>query len=182
MKTICSILASGFSTRFGRNKLLYKVHEKPLICYLFDQIPFEYFDEVQVITQYKEVCERAKEYGISSIINKNAHLGISNSIQLALKDCDQMMFVVADQPNLKKETIIRLIRNSDGKHIVSCEINHCLLNPMIFPSSYFDDLRKLTGDRGGKMIAMKQDCICVAVEPDELVDVDFIGDIAKIKR
>lgn len=65
-----------------------------------------------VVTQYPQVAALAEKYSFTPLHNPYPERGQSESIRIglaALSDCDAVMFQVADQPRLQKETVADLI-------------------------------------------------------------------------
>lgn len=182
MKTNLVILAAGNSTRFAANKLLYPINNKAIIQHVFDACKNVPFQQIIVVTQYDKIKELALQYGYQCILNNDSQRGLSYSIKLgvqASKECNQIMFLAADQPFIKQETLQKLLQMSDGKHIVSASVNEVIKNPMLFPNTYFLELCNLTNDIGGKKVAMKwiHKVIKIDVDEQELKDIDTKQDI-----
>lgn len=182
MKTNLVILAAGNSTRFQANKLLHPINEKMIIQHVFDACKNVAFHKIIVVTQYEAIKELALQYGYLSIMNFHPKRGLSHSIQLgvqASKECDQIMFLAADQPYIKQETLKKLLQIGDGEHIVSASVNGIIKNPMLFPNAYFLELCSLTDDIGGKKIAMKwiHKVIKIDVDENQLKDIDTKKDL-----
>lgn len=186
---ICLImLASGFSKRFGGNKLFYPIKEKPMYRILMEKLKWilqksEKVEEVCVVSQYQEILEEAKKYGFWAIENTDSNQGISASIKKGIQkvqreDGECYCFFVADQPYLKKETILRLIEGfqRSEKGIGAIFWKGEIGNPVIFHEKYKDELLSLDGDVGGKRILKKhiEDVyLCEAEEARELEDYDY---------
>lgn len=177
MKISLVVLAAGNSTRFQGNKLLYPYHGKQLITYVLDQLSYELFDSIIVVTQYEEVHRIVKSYGFQTIQNDHPERGISESIHLGLslvQESDGCMFLVADQPGITKYSLQRMCKAFDCEHIICASENGILKNPMLFPRRFFKELNMIKGDHGGKQIAMRHQnsCITVALEKEEFIDFD----------
>lgn len=183
----CVILAAGSALRFGKNKLLTDFRGKALIQWALEAVPTELLGSVAVVTQYDAVAELAELRGFSVVRNNVPELGISRSVVLgtgALMDrCDGLMFLVADQPLLRRETTAALAERflKDPTRIVVPRAGERQGNPCVFPASLFPELLRLTGDRGGKQIIRRhQELVTfVTVSSDELWDVDTIYDLLK---
>lgn len=178
MKTNLIVLASGFSKRFGSNKLLYEYQGKKLILHTLDKINKNDFNQVIVVSQYPEIIDIAHSYGFEGVFNPQATKGISQSIKLGItysQNSDQAMFLVADMPNFN--SIQKLLAKADGKHIVS---SGNIQNPMIFPSFLYNEILELEKDQGAKKIALKHLDIVIQVDIDknELKDIDSLEDVA----
>lgn len=180
----CVITAAGFSKRFGENKLLAQLNGKPIIRHTLDAIPSELFSHVAVVTQYREVAKIAEEYGFMPVFNNTPEQGISSSVKLgvcALSDCDAIMFTVADQPMLTKESIHNeisffLLHRSS---IVAAAHNGKRGNPCIFPSEFFCELTALEGDVGGSAVIKKHTdrLLLFELEKEQLIDIDDKSDL-----
>lgn len=179
MKTSCVILAAGNSTRFQKNKLLTNIGHQPMVIHLFEKIKDIPFDSVCVVTQYEEIRRYALEYGFDAVINPHPSLGISSSIQLGVRNCyesDRILFIVADQPGIQKQTLLKMF-NQKNDHIIACCYQNELVNPMIFPKKYYDELLNLEKDKGGKSIALKYPVIRIDIHDDERKDIDTPEDL-----
>lgn len=183
----CVILAAGNGARFGRNKLLAKFHGKPLIQWAMEAVPGELIKAVAVVTQYQAVADLAAGFGFRPVWNPVPELGVSHSVCLgtrALKgECRGIVFLVSDQPLLRKETVTRLIetfrRNPDRIIVPAAEGRQG--NPCVFPAFLFPELESLEGDRGGKQIIRRRPELVTeqSVDPEELMDVDTAEDLQK---
>lgn len=158
------LLAAGNSRRFGENKLLYKINEKPMYRYVADEIQNiekqSLFYKKIVVSQYPEILEDLRKEGYVAVANLESELGISHSIKLgieAAKGVDAWCFMVADQPYIKGETIQNLVQEwkKSDKNIgcVSCQGRRG--NPVIFAKEFQEEFMHLSGDVGGKIILQK---------------------------
>ena len=88
------------------------------------------------------------------------------------------MFAVADQPYLKSQSVIKLIdkvlENTGGEQLVfSLRCGDAVGNPCVFNSSLIPQLLSLEGDKGGRSVAKKHDCVYVDIADErELMDID----------
>lgn len=183
----CVILAAGNAIRFGKNKLLTDINGKAMIECAFDAIPTEKLCDVVAVTQYDSVIKLAESRGYHCVINDQPVLGISRSVMLGttvLKDrCDGILYQVADQPWLKRESVSRMLdvfRNHPDR-IVSMSCGGKRGNPCVFPKQFFDELCGLSGDKGGRAVIERHtdDLLLFDVPADELADVDTPEDILR---
>ena len=182
----CVILAAGNSTRFGDNKLLVEIDGKMMIERALEAIPEERFSAVAVVTQYESIVHLAERYGYQAIVNRRPDLGISHSVMLgtnALKDtCDGILYQVADQPWLRCGSVSSMLDLfcENPERIVSMSSDGKRGNPCIFPEKYFDELCRLSGDRGGRAVIKQHedDLILFEVSASELTDIDTPRDIS----
>ena len=94
---------------------------------------------------------------------------------------DYYMFAVADQPYLKSQSVIKLIdkvlENKGNKRLVfSLRCGDAVGNPCVFHSSLIPQLLSLEGDKGGRSVAKKYDCVYVDIADErELMDIDILS-------
>ena len=88
------------------------------------------------------------------------------------------MFAVADQPYLKSQSVIKLIdkvleNKGDMRLAFSLCCGDTVGNPCVFHSSLIPQLLSLEGDKGGRSVAKKYDCVYVDIADErELMDID----------
>ena len=188
MKLGCVVMAAGNASRFGSNKLLAEYRGKPLFQYALEALPCETFEKIVVVSQYPELLRHAKVYGFTAIENNRPNLGQSHSIHLGLAavwDCDAVLFQVADQPNLRRESIAALIAfyRSDPDHIAGLAHEGQRGNPCIFPARFFPELMDIRGDRGGNVVIRQhpEALRLLEVDASELRDVDTPEILAQLK-
>ena len=175
----CVVMAAGNSLRFGGNKLLQEIEGLPMIRRALSSIPTEQLHAITVVTQYTAIAEMAADFGFSSVINSHPEWGISHTIALGIRsmpDVDAILFLVADQPWLKKNSVERLLetfRRHPDK-ITALAHNGKRGNPCIFPAEFFPQLRSLRGDTGGSHVIRQypERLLLVEADADELKDID----------
>ena len=188
----CVILAAGNSSRFGANKLLAKFRGGPLIARAFGAIPPELSPQTVAVTQYEAVEALARESGFACVRNDAPELGISRSIRLGTEallsrraELDGILYLVADQPLLTRETVLRLLEafRTHPDRIVVPAAEGRQGNPCIFPKDLFPALQALSGDRGGKQIirAHPDRVLTVEVPGEALDDVDTVEALRDLK-
>lgn len=188
-KTAIVILAAGNSCRFGKNKLLYAVGNEPMFLnalrkavQIQKRMKAE-ISSVTVVTQYPEIQKQAESLGARVIWNPFPQEGIASSMRLGLMEAcrdgeqDACLFMVADQPWLTVESLEKLIQSFmiSDKGMAAASIKGEPGNPCIFSRKYYPELRKLTGDKGGKRVlkAHLEDVVLYEIKNEkELTDVD----------
>ena len=180
----CVVMASGMSARFGGNKLLADFRGAPLIECALGAIP-EGLRTV-VVTRSEAVARIAEGLGFEAVVHQLPHR--ADTIRLGLErmaDVDGCLFLVGDQPLLRKQTIAAML----------CEMEaypDCILrarsgdrwgNPVLFPKRCFSALMSLApGQTGGHVIrsgAVEAIPFEVAHEW-ELWDIDTREDLQKL--
>ena len=180
LKIGCVLMAAGSARRFGSNKLSVRLDGVTLAEHALNVIPSEEFYHVVVVTRYPEIVEMAKNRGFMVKINQEPDKGLSHTIRIgmaALSDADALLFLVADQPLLRGETILRelALYRAHPDFIVSVGYNGRRGNPCIFPRAFFPALLSLEGDMGGnEVIKSNEDKLlfCSVEDERELIDVD----------
>lgn len=175
----CVLLAAGNSARFGSNKLTREFQGKTLIRRAMEAVPVDALSDIVVVTQYAEIVDLAKEFGFPVVVNTRPDLGQSHSIELgisALSHCDALMFMVADQPRLKREAAAELVGfyRQHPANIVGLGHNGSRGNPCIFPARFYPELMAIEGDRGGNVVIRQheEELLLYEVSPAQLIDVD----------
>ena len=165
--------------------MLHKINKKPMYLHTLDKLidlkkVNDNIDEIIFVTKYDEIINNLKNKDIKVIKNNNSEFGISQSIKLGISNSfnNAYMFIVCDQPYIKKETINKFINEFiRSKKNLGCVSNDSiLLNPTIFTDKYKDKLLKLDGDKGGKKIILKNiDDLFIfdVLEKRELIDIDY---------
>lgn len=179
LKLGCVVMAAGNARRFGENKLAFRLRGRSLILRALEAVPPEAFENVAVVTQYPEIMRLAEEFHFSAICNEHPDYGISHTIGLgltALRNCDGVMFLVSDQPLLKRESVAALARFWREQPDKLAALSHGGVrgNPCVFPARFFPELLELREDHGGNTVIRRheEDLRLLEVPAEELTDVD----------
>ena len=192
-------MAAGNSRRFGSNKLLYELDGKSMYRHLLERL-IEIKDrynklksdspviDITVVTRYREILDYCSSIpDCHAVLSPDSEKGISYTIKAGIMAVqeqkktgmqDYYMFAVADQPYLKSQSVIKLIdrvlKNTGGKRLAfSLRCGDAVGNPCVFNSSLIPQLLSLEGDKGGRSVAKKHDCVYVdIVDERELMDID----------
>ncbi len=195
-------MAAGNSRRFGSNKLFYELDGKPMYRHLLERL-IEIKDrynklksdspviDITVVTRYREILDYcACIPDCHAVLSPDSEKGISYTIKAGIMAVqeqkktgmqDYYMFAVADQPYLKSQSVIKLIdkvlENTGGEQLVfSLCCGTAVGNPCVFHSSLIPQLLSLEGDKGGRSVAKKHDCVYVdIVDESELMDIDTLS-------
>ena len=155
--------------------------------------------DIIVVTRYREILDYCSSIpDCHAVLSPDSEKGISYTIkagimavqeQKKLKKSSEVthhtaekeeyyMFAVADQPYLKSQSVIKLIdrvlKNTGGKRLAfSLRCGDAVGNPCVFNSSLIPQLLSLEGDKGGRSVAKKHDCVYVDIADErELMDID----------
>lgn len=197
------MLAAGNSARFGENKLLYPLDGKPVYRYMLELLykkkKERQLEHIIVVSQYDEILKDVSEHfpGIRAVRNPEPEKGISVSIRLGTAcleqgDSDACLFAVADQPGFSEASFDKLVnfwRTHDygiaaSAAAVRPDAALEMKNPVIFSRKYYERLRSLTGDAGGKQVVRRnmEDTGLCALPLDELEDLDTREALAGFQR
>jgi len=152
------ILASGFSRRMGRQKLLMKIGRKPMLERVIEAIKASKIDEIILVYNDAKISSLGERFKIKTVYNPNPMDGQSNSIKYGIEASDAKtkgyMFFVGDQPYLEPLVINRLLEEFDIglKGIILPRYDEQQGNPVIFHSKFKKALLSLEGDSGGRKI------------------------------
>lgn len=194
-------MAAGNSRRFGSNKLLYEIDQKPMYRHVLDRLihiaEHENADgeklniEIITVTQYdkiKDYCD--KKIHCHAVYNADSYKGASYTIKAGIKEVlsknkvsgtDYIMFMVADQPFLREESLIAFIDSINNARSIYGRLPEAFSmrcdgksgNPCAFRASLIPELMELEGDRGGRKVIKDHDCVYVDIDDaGELADID----------
>ncbi|WP_295588327.1 nucleotidyltransferase family protein [uncultured Oscillibacter sp.] len=185
----CVLMAAGSARRYGENKLSAALEGRSLIVRAMESVPAEQLERVVVVTAYPEIMRLAAEFHFAAVFNHRPELGASHTIALGLtqlRDLDGVMFLVCDQPLLRRESVAALAelwRRSPDK-IAALGHDGVRGNPCVFPARLFPELLRLTGDRGGSaVIRLHPELLTLLEVPErELTDVDTVQAMEALRR
>lgn len=189
LKIGCVVMAAGNARRFGENKLAAQLQGRSLILRALEAVPGELMERVVVVTQYPEVMRLAEEFHFAAVHNPHPDYGISHTIELGLtglRDCDGVLFLVSDQPLLRRESVAALVETWKRQPDKIAALGHDGVrgNPCLFPARFFPELMELQEDRGGNTVIRRhEEClVLLETEPKELYDVDTVEALERLKQ
>lgn len=176
----CVVMAAGSAERFGANKLAAALHGKTLLERALDAVPSDELAAVCVVTRFDEAERLAKERGFAVVRNDSPQEGQSRTVRLGTQalqgSCDAILYLVADQPLLRRESVRALLAyyRAHAERIVSAAHGGKRGNPCVFPARCFAELSSLTGDVGGSAVirAHADELLLFELPAPELADVD----------
>lgn len=188
------VLAAGRAERMGEPKLFLPLSGKPVLQWVLEsalasklgEIICVARDLVPVRRQIKLADER-----LFWLLNYGADGGESTSLIAGLwatnPESDGCMFLLGDQPLIRKELINSLIEKFDQSSalIVAPKYKGEARNPVLFRRELFPDLLKLTGDRGGRALLEKHRKKTTLIEwKDEapFLDIDGAENYERLKE
>ena len=148
------ILAAGDSSRMGFPKQLAEVKEKPLLQLIIDKVNNKFEYSSVVLGSENEVISEKIDFKNSNIlINESWTEGITSSIRTSLffyqgqKEIENVIFFLADQPEIESEVIDSLINDDhDGTKILIPQYRYKLGFPILVPRLFWPKLELITQD------------------------------------
>ena len=183
-------MAAGSASRFGANKLAAEWDGKRLIRRALEAVPADRLAAVTVVTQYDDAAAQAAELGFSCLRNEHPEWGVSHTIRLGTRalapSCGAILFLVADQPLLRRETVAALVDfyRAEPASIAALSHGGRRGNPCIFPAAFFPELLALAGDTGGSAVIRRhpERLRLLEAEERELLDVDTPEALEALRR
>ena len=177
------LLAAGFSTRFGDNKLLYEINDQPLITYSAAALkPCE--RTIAVVAKDHTLLSVLDGLGIDCIVNPEPQRGMGYSIACAVNASSASSgwcLLPADMPYVKASTTQQLVDAiGNGALIAAPFYQQQRGHPVIFSDRFVNELTALDGDTGARsIVAQNADQLTAIVTDDAgvLMDVDTLADI-----
>ena len=145
--------------------------------------------DISVISQYDDILND-KNYidKVIMIKNENAYNGQSESIKIGtdyFKNYDAIIFVNADMPYLSENEIANFIYlsilNNTG---IAAMYSGGYKNPAYFEKKYFDEILKISGDRGPRELfeKYKMEVYKYYISDKYLTDIDTYDDFIKMNQ
>lgn len=187
------ILAAGRAERMGEAKLFLPLGGKPVLQWVLESTLASDLDEIVCVTRELESARRQIKLAderLFWLLNYGADRGQSTSVIAGLwavnPESDGVMFLVGDQPLIRKELINSLIEKfaETSALIVAPKFKGEARNPVLFRRELFPDLLKLTGDRGGRAlleIHRKQTALVEWTDEASFLDIDVPADYERLK-
>lgn len=188
MKLGAVVLAAGLSRRYGKNKLLVDIGNRPMVGAAIDAVCALDGAQIAAVVSDPAVAAYAKARGVFVIANSQPELGQAHSIVLGtaeMQTMDALLFIAGDMPGITGESLRGLVSafSGGGKGIACLQDETHFGNPALFSAAYFGELLALRGDCGAKRIlrAHENDVLRVdCVYPGELADADDPQKLAQI--
>ncbi|GAA0121811.1 molybdenum cofactor cytidylyltransferase [Clostridium faecium] len=182
------IMASGYSTRMGKNKLLLPFRDRPIIEHVIDAVKKCTFNEIILVGKDSKILDIGKSKNILTVLNTESYKGQSQSIKLGILNtspADGYMFFTADQPLIDSYTINLLLDTfaKNKNSIIVPRYTNKSGSPTIFSVKFKEQLLDLQGDIGGRSIIHNNSNKVLFVDLKSnypLLDVDTIKDYENI--
>jgi molybdenum cofactor cytidylyltransferase len=179
------LLAAGSSTRFGSDKRFALLpNDKSIMDSTLQQISKTHLPVTVCLKPTDiDLQKNLSERNISWTVNKNASLGMGSSIAAGINSCmhwDATLIALADMPYLASNSYASIAAIASREKIIIPSYYNKRGNPVCFGSSFYSQLKKLNGDKGGKDIVLKNQhtVIEIALDDEEILkDIDKPSDL-----
>ena len=185
-------MAAGESRRMPTCKQLLKIHGKTMIEIVVEKAVESKLDEVIVVLGHKfdVIREYVEKYSnlskpVKIVYNPDFMKGLSTSLKVGLRatsgESGAVVFILADQPMVKVETINRLIEvhSSMDCLIVAPAYRGRRGNPVLVDRRLFKEIFELEGDIGARPLIKRyvDEVVYMATnDPGVVMDIDTMED------
>ncbi len=183
-KIAAIVLAAGQSRRAGeQNKLLAKLGDAPMISHVVrTAVDSDAYQVIVVIGHEAELMQKVlSAYRIEIVFNPDYISGIASSLRVGIKavaaEMDGALILLGDMPLVSTAQINQLIAEFDParkRDIVAPFKDGKRGNPVLWSTYYFQALKTLTGDTGGRDLMIENIAnVREAPVTDDAVFTDF---------
>jgi len=172
------ILAAGFSSRFGGRKLLAPLSNGKTVFQQTLERVAQAFPEHLVVTRPEMASHLSQFTQEASVLSfDHADLGMGATLAFAaqnIRDWDGCVVCLGDMPFVTPATYRAISERVSTKSIITPVFESKMGNPVAFGSDFFEELRMLTGDNGGRRLTVLHP---YAVEELSVADPGVLQDI-----
>ena len=184
----CIVMASGLSARYGRNKLLEALGGRAVILHTAAHLQEAGLVPL-VVTRSREVKALLDGEGIDCVLHDGARK--SDTMHVGLRrlgtELSGLLFMPGDQPLARPYSLRKLAEHFERRpsRAVRLGFQETVGSPVIFPSSFREDLLAYAGDRGGMEVLKRKGAPCDVVQAAfawELWDVDTPEQMEQVRE
>ena len=179
------VLAAGFSSRFGSNKLLAHLSNGKSVFQQTVERIVEAFPKRLIVTRPEMVAQlQTLAQGTSILSFDHSAQGMGATLAFAVRqigDWDGCVVCLGDMPFIEASTYRCITAQTTPDSIVTPVFNSQMGNPVAFGKNLFTDLGALTGSKGGrKLIEMHPSAVrkLQVSDPGILQDIDTLEELA----
>ena len=187
------VLAAGMSSRMGRQKLLLPMEGGRLLIRLsVERVLAAGLDDVVIVLGRDAEAVAAALAGlpVRTVVNPRYAEGQSTSLRAGLDalpaGTEAAVVALGDQPLPDPGLIRRLVAlfRQTGRPVVVPRYHDGRGNPVLFSAAVFDELRAVTGDRGGRGVIARDPARVAEVPVDSPMppDVDTWDDYSALAQ
>jgi molybdenum cofactor cytidylyltransferase len=186
------LLAAGYSTRFGSNKLLQPLPAGspdagvPIALAAARHLIAALPDCVAVVRpRAQRLGKILRDAGCNTVVCKNAAEGMGVSLAAGVRaaaDADGWVIALADMPFVRPETIAKIVKAMEqGAQIAAPAIGGKRGHPVGFSRAFFEALSSLSDDAGARELLKQHPdriVLCEVDDPGVLQDIDQPSDLS----
>ena len=155
------ILAAGEGKRMGKVKLTLPLGDKQLIEWVLQAVKLAPLDKYFLVVrpEDKEMIKTGEKWGAEIVLNAEYRSGMSSSIKKALhqissEELEGFFVLLGDQPLISSSLLYKMIRvfTPGKKEMIVPFYKDRQGNPVFFDGYWKDELMKLSGDVGGRVL------------------------------
>jgi molybdenum cofactor cytidylyltransferase len=176
------VLAAGASTRMRRQKLLLPMGDgRPLVRLAVEQVLAAGVDDAVVVLgrEAEAVALALAGLPVRTVVNPRFAEGQATSLRAGLDalrpGTEAAVIALGDQPLPDPSIIRRLVATfrASGRPVVVPVYRDGRGNPVLFAVALFDELRAVTGDRGGRGVIARDPTRVAEVPVDAPMPADI---------
>lgn len=187
MRFAALLLAAGEGRRFGACKQLAMLAGKPLVRHALESLVTIFDSDLYVVLGARAEQIRPHVNDLAEVIEHEGWpAGLGTSIARGVGEIertgiyDGVLVALADQPALTSGDYRQLLAEFDGRHVVATNHDDRAGVPAVFPSTWFERLRRLSGDRGAQALLTSISDVRQVSLDGAAVDVDRVDDIERL--
>ena len=155
------ILAAGEGKRMGKVKLTLPLGDKQLIEWVLQAVKLAPLDKYFLVVrpEDKEMIKTGEKWGAEIVLNSEYRSGMSSSIKKALhqissEDLEGFFLILGDQPFISSSLLYKMFKafTPGKKEMIVPFYKDRQGNPVFFDGYWKDELMKLSGDVGGRVL------------------------------
>lgn len=181
------LLAAGFSSRFGSDKLLADIDHQTLITHSTSAL--SPCSRVIAVVRISDTAlhSELRALGVDCVFNTEPERGLGHSIACAIRataNSSGWCLLPADMPRVSPATSARVVDALRyGADLVAPVFRGRRGHPVGFAARFYEDLSRLDGDTGARGIISTHSEQLTVFETDDagvLTDVDTVADLEKL--
>lgn len=178
------ILAAGFSNRFGSSKLLAELDNGNTVFQQTLQNISAAIPSVLIVSR-PEIAPALSKYSSDILVFERAEQGMGASLSFAAKQIEGWagcLVCLADMPFIRVSTYSDIATQLGSERIIIPTFQSQAGNPVAFGRKYFNQLKQLQGDSGGKSIITGNPESVLRMAVDDagiLQDIDTENDLSR---
>ena len=193
MSVVGLVLAAGASSRFGSNKLLAPLGDRPVLQHALDAVAAAGLTDVVVVlgASAGEIEPAIAWRAERRVINERPEDGLSSSLRVGLDagveipGADSVLVVLGDQPQLRADVVRAVVAAASSAGAATAQFIRpryaadAAPNPVLVRRSAWALAAGLEGDRGlGPLLASRPELVIEVPVPGANPDIDTPADLA----